>query len=485
MKRLYILFLLCLTFHSVKADWDLFPLNQKSYYSIPYSGYERINLVAFDSVVQRSGFESTFPNRKSSGYEYGLCYDEVVDYSLVYWYWLNNEFDSLVYSGDTIIFSPELYFLPLKNLGESWRISGPSRNGFTDIEFTCTSISVQSFLGVTDSVKEFTLSTYDGANLYNSPLSGFVIRLSKTYGLLDYLEFLNLQYHNKEEHHLIGLNDSLGNYGFQAPTYLDFFPYKVGDILNWLTESHPYFPYPSTYHYFRDSIISVTITTDSLMYQSIRQHFQLPTGTHWTDTVTEILSVDYYKSILEAPTNWFSITERSNFSFNDIAFTESLLREQDSSISYKINYGGASVDTSNCQIYEAFDVAYHYVYNSKQGHIEYCDDAFYYSCTKRIGSFMDGVLYGDTLLETRIASIEKSSLINVYPNPAQKSFYLDIEKPGGTLHIVSLLGEIVKEIIIRDLRTEVDIEDLEAGAYLVRFTDNFNQQSVKRIVRIN
>ncbi len=166
MNKLYIFIILCITIEPAKADWDLFPMNQKSYYrySEIHSNIEKIHFIAFDTLVQRTGFQSVFMNRKYSGNGIEQCYAELCDVnkSNPGYGWAQPELDSLTHNGDTIRYSSKLYFLPGINIGDSWRISGTFYNGFSDFVFTCTSLSMQNFLGVTDSVKEFTISTYDG-----------------------------------------------------------------------------------------------------------------------------------------------------------------------------------------------------------------------------------------------------------------------------------------------------------------------------------
>lgn len=487
MYKLFCIVVFCLIYSFAKADWDLFPLNQKSYYSIQYSGQEMITLVAFDSTVQRSGYQSVFPNRKYPGVGIENCYNAVIDFSIMNWNLNETEFDSLIYSGDSIILASQMYFFPNKSVGESWRISGQLQNGFTDIEFTCTNASVQSFLGISDSVKEFTIATYNGANLISSTLTGFVIRLSKNYGLLDYLNFGYLQDHSKLVHYLIGIEDSINNNGFAAPTYLDFFPYQVGDVLNWLTESHPLFPTPWTYLYFKDSIISVNISPDTLSYECIRHSYHLPSGIYSIDTIEEFVTVDYFKSILESPPQWISITPKNSFGGKDIAFSENYFVENDSSLTYKIRHNGTSVDTSTCQVGQATDVAEHYTYNTYQGLMEYCDDAFFYHCTNLIGAFIGGRVYGDTVLITNINKIAKPTSLRLYPNPAQNKLCLSFsngQSQSSRIEIMNLSGSIlyteVIELSSENCSAELNLEGFANGFYILSVADVSGKNAMRQ-----
>ncbi|TAH42385.1 MAG: T9SS type A sorting domain-containing protein [Bacteroidetes bacterium] len=481
MNKLYVFIILCITVESAKADWDLFPLNQKSYYR--YTDYhdniEQINLIAIDTIVQRSGFQSAFMNRKYSGNGLEQCYEAVTDVNnfVAGYGWMDTEIDSLIYSGDTVRYSSKLYFLPKVSVGESWRISGALYNGVTDVEFTCTSLTLQSFLGITDSVKEFTLSTYDGTTLVNSSLSAYVIKLSKNYGLLDYPSFYLLEHHFKESHLLTGLSDSTGTYGFQPPTYLDFFPYKAGDVLNWKFQDLPPWS-PSTTLYSHELILSVLITADTLKYTSYRQGYNPGNGYYSSDTAEIAYAVEYFKGITECPSNWLVLSSQANLANSDISFSTSYVLEQDSSISYRINQEGHYVDTNMCQLGQYIDVGQHFIYNTKQGFTEYCNDAFHYNCTKLIGSYMDGVLYGDTNFVTGIEQVSLENLLDISPNPAINKLCISLltrSAQKAKIEITNLSGSIVysdiAELSESTCSKEINIAQFANGFYFITVSD--------------
>ncbi len=481
MNKLYFLFILCLTITSAQADWNIFPLNQKSYYrySEIHSNIEKIHFIAFDTLVQRTGFQSVFMNRKYNGNGIEQCYAELCDVNTSNpgYVWAQPELDSLIHTGDTIRYSSKLYFLPGINIGDSWRVSGTLYNGFSDIVFTCTSLSVQNFLGVTDSVKEFTISTYDGINLVNSSLTGYSFRLSKNYGFLEYPSFIQLEQHRLESRYLIGFSDSSATHGFQAPTYLDFFPYQIGDILNWTTESHPNWG-PQEFFYVRDSIIDVNINLDTLKYTAIRKGYDPTSGVHSNIIADIIYSVDQFKSITECPTNWFVINTINNFAYPDFSVTDSYTVEQDSSISYRINEQGIQINASTCQLLYTPDATQHFIYNTKQGYVEYCYDAFYYNCIKLTGSFINGVLYGDTLLKTGIDIISVDKLIDIYPNPATDKLCISLltrSAQKSKVEIANLSGSIVysdiAELSESTCSKEINLSQFTNGFYVLTVSD--------------
>ena len=81
---------------------------------------------------------------------------------------------------------------------------------------------------------------------------------------------------------------------------------------------------------------------------------------------------------------------------------------------------------------------------------------------------------------------ELSNLINIYPNPTQGKFVLNIELPKAeniNVQIVNTLGETIKTIDLRNITKvnyEIDLGEFSNGLYFVRIQTN-NDLSVKRI----
>ncbi len=488
MKRLCLFYLFFQFALPAYSDWELFPLNQKSYYQFTelYWLEESINFIAFDTIIYRSDYQAAYQNRKYSGNGVEQCYSEITNpnYPLQGTGWMSREIDSLIFVGDTVRYSQEIYFLPRIAIGDSWRTSGSLYNGFTDIEFTCTSITLQSFLGITDSVKEFTLSTYNGTSLVTSSLTGYVIKLSKNHGLIEYLDFFYLKGNDAESHRLVGFRDSTGIFGFQAPVYLDFFPYKPGDIMNWHHYAQNGSPSLYTNVYYRDSIIGVSITTDSLKFSYVRQAFDSISGIYSVHTSEVKYSVKYFKSLVECPPHWISINPASYSSSCTITYSDNYVINTDSSISYYRVYDGTRIDTIDCSLSNSPNSLSHIIYNTRFGITESCNDAFYYNCAKLIGSYMHGVLHGDTNFVTGIENVLSENQIKVYPNPAQESFFLEVNNPVGTYTLFSAQGQVCKKAKVSQLKTEISIEDLSKGIYFLKYINENNSQSVKRIIRM-
>ncbi len=92
---------------------------------------------------------------------------------------------------------------------------------------TYTSIGQETFLGVNDSVRVYTISEQNTGNIG-------VLKLSKKHGLIEFPDFkqMDINITAPPMLELLGFKDSLGaNYGIQAPKKEDFYPYSLGDQL--------------------------------------------------------------------------------------------------------------------------------------------------------------------------------------------------------------------------------------------------------------
>src|SRR6188768_3483899 len=100
MKKLLLLFCLSvLVTLSRAADWDLFPLNQKSFYQ--YKNIFQVNAVhevLLDSVIVSGNTSVSFFLRKYQGLAHGNCYDQLIDGNSYL-----TEKDSILQVNDTVI----------------------------------------------------------------------------------------------------------------------------------------------------------------------------------------------------------------------------------------------------------------------------------------------------------------------------------------------------------------------------------------------
>ncbi len=75
----------------------------------------------------------------------------------------------------------------------------------------------------------------------------------------------------------------------------------------------------------------------------------------------------------------------------------------------------------------------------------------------------------DYVLPTAITENTKPSMLRVYPNPGNGNFVIDIssfKSSSARLSISNLLGEVIKEINLKEEKTEINIEQPD-GIYFL------------------
>jgi hypothetical protein len=75
---------------------------------------------------------------------------------------------------------------------------------------------------------------------------------------------------------------------------------------------------------------------------------------------------------------------------------------------------------------------------------------------------------------TDIQELGKLWTINVYPNPANQTVYIDFEDNeilGSKVIITDVLGKIQNQFVLKDKKNSVDISRYPSGVYFIRFTN--------------
>lgn len=264
----------------VSAQWELFPVRRRSYFQYASQGVSHVDMVLMDSVWEDLEGGRYLYNKRQFRHDfigncalYGLA-DLAMSSSLSYMLDMNLVMDSLLVRNDTVFFSWEysttpFYFLPKAAVGQSWIVhSTYTGNQASDILITCTGIAEGTFLGITDSVKTFTLDALGS----QESMDTHQVRLSKEHGLLEYVPFTFFLVHPAQwslpSYQLLGMGSDSLFHGYRQPGFADYFHLAPGDILlwehftdpGWIDQGPPY------YEYSRDSITAALITADSVVY---------------------------------------------------------------------------------------------------------------------------------------------------------------------------------------------------------------------------
>lgn len=79
-----------------------------------------------------------------------------------------------------------------------------------------------------------------------------------------------------------------------------------------------------------------------------------------------------------------------------------------------------------------------------------------------------------------------SETITAYPNPAKDYLYLKTTNPNIKIKSVtfySILGNVVADMPINASYSEIKVDKLKSGKYLMRYTLNDNSQKVIQIIK--
>jgi hypothetical protein len=262
------LFVLFLCFTHLSAQWQPFPLNQRTYWN---TGSE-LKMYYCDSVLTTATGNEHFFGAKyySVSTSNQVCTDSIrflvtgshitpiqkVAANNNIWQFPLNQ-------------SQNIPFRVGANVGESWTIVVQQAN-FDAIRFTCTHVEEMQILnGAIDSVKVYKVETLLNQNPVASPIQSQEYFLSKRFGLISYIPFEQLLAAQPDVHQLAGCINGSDRIGFTGD-FRDFYGhyepeqiYKytsevvVGGRINYLTS--------------RDSIVKVTPTSTSIKIEYYQQ----------------------------------------------------------------------------------------------------------------------------------------------------------------------------------------------------------------------
>jgi hypothetical protein len=459
MKKLYFLFTAILVANVALADWDPFPLNQRSYYAFYYQPDTTIISFSMDTIVQRTGYQALFFNRKYYGHKHDTCYTSMVNTDGPLsppGFNLNYEFDSLLLSGDTLFYTLHTgnpYYILLKpTIGQAWP--------FYNYTLTCSLETVMQFCGISDSVK-----------LY-SGIPGATIVLSKNHGFVTYPEFTS---GTPTLRTLTGFSDQSGAYGFLQPTYLDFFPYQPGDILHWEFRQEPFGQSPIL-NFRRDSITAITTGPDTISYTYTSVYYDYDTVVF--NTTPYPFYFQYLPNILESPTTWISFDRPQSNYQKALLVTKKYVRLSDGSLNYAYSDYGIQVNDSDCSIVTVIDYGQDYFFNSRLGLTEISSNIFYPISQKLTGAYIGGVLWGDTSLHVGVDEIALDN-IGLYPNPASK--YLIVKSKfnldNAGYSVFDLTGRKIMQGKINS--NYFNLEELIGGIYFLEIHKGEKSKSFK------
>ncbi len=463
MKKIAILILLILPFFAYTQNWNLFNLNQDSYYAQTTSNNIRVENLCADSI--KSGETQTIYFNRKIGLS-NECFDNVIQEAYLVTEWHNlNLIDSLVKQGDSVLYISDycptsidtFLFLPKSNVGDSWQTTK------NNIIITCIDKKEEFILGIKDSVKIFSIST--------EPYNNIQFKLSKNFGLVEFLPLKEFIYHNQDYDlevlfKLIGYKKNNQEKGYTQPKLKDYFHLHQGDKLFWREYSNPDDPeYPETTVYQVDSIISSYISNDSVNYQYQMKRYDKYGNLINTKNSSYVYTNYSQGKILKTPTSWFNIMP-SNYIGTDVYFTGSLnlsIENNDTISHFGYSAWGLILDTLDCSVVTIPDYQRYARFSTREGLVYTASFSWGENSKTLIGSIIDGNIHGTTNLPTDIEFIEENSL-RVYPNPTNGKIFIKTQEKIYKITVLDITGKI----IIETKKPEIDLANQKKGIYLMK-----------------
>ncbi len=473
-------------------DWELFPLGQRSAYVDSTQNPVSVETLTMDSVYQSGDAQTMYFNSAFKKSVFADCTSWEGESSVgpAYSYGI----DSLVALNDTVYYTTEgstspFYFLPLATVGQSWPVvSIYWGNDYTTITITCISMGLSTFMGVTDSVKIFSL-TPNGSSSGQAPISDQQFVLSKSRGLLHYVPFSQFLIHPSYtpfgSRELIGLQVGAVTAGYRQPSFSDYFHLSVGDLRAWkVLIGSDWYGVPDQYEYLADSITAVVNTPDSVIYTFDRTYYQSD------GSILQLLgSIERYvkrdlNAMVTAPTHEFTLghgfvlgTYGSVQNDTEVApaiwMSGPIVRsvdpsELDTITSFTLTNGGDEMDTASCTLIPVSDIYREVHFDTRAGLTMKSVDNIGPWTQTLIGYRIDGVSEGDLsvgIIEDRTISHDAMSVL---PNPSQESILLQGIPQGaaGQFTVYDGLGRAVMHGALPV--SSLSVEGLQQSVYVVQ-----------------
>jgi len=493
MKK-FILILIFISVKSFSADWDLFPLGQRSFYNYPFSNKMSMELYVMDSVVQNGTSQSQLFRKKLPNMNFGSCNTDSL-YMRDWQSYSDLHIDSLSNFGDTTFYNSfettsTFYFVNNATIGQSWTIASLYPGNGYSITITLDSLVVETFLGITDSVKVYSM-TPNGTIFGQTPISNFKMKLSKNYGFIEFVPFIQYLVHpssvNFFSMQLIGLDNGSVRTGYIQPEFLDYFHLSIGDILYWEDYHHPDNIMNPTYtQYFRDSITDVFISPDSVVYtfdRMIEDRFNVITlHPGWQ----EVFRKNEFGPLVEAAPVWYAFEGTDNPDYYYFWKSNEVILLEDSTTGDTISEVSLRSEMypfipSTCELGFSVDYLEELIVNTKVGVSRY---GFYLNSSEHsqtlTGYRISGVQSGNITLDAD--EIVVSSQLSIFPNPSKE--YISISANGNISNAVYFIYSLDgKNIKTGDYNGgEISLKEFVPGIYFVKLISK-NKNYIGRFVK--
>lgn len=459
-------------------DWQLFNINQLSYYQQHYDKSIKVETFLFDSVFNNNGIDYLYFNSKSDFFN--DCYTILKkEYESYYWIKNPDKIDSLIIINDTVFFIMNyasvldtFIFKPYCNVGDSWITNS--------IKIECTEKNSTCIFDILDSIKIF--------RCLDSPYDTIEFILSKSFGLIKFLPFKEFFHKDVRTDfdpyfEFIGFNKEGVSKGYTQPDFSDYFHLSAGDILFWRDFSIPLDTiYYELIEYHVDSITYAFISNDSVYYDYIRTTY------NHNGEVSNIGNNHIYHlrknegKIVKNLTSWFGHYE-TYYQESEVFFSSAIyykIENRDRISYFKYELPGLLIDTIDCLVVEIADCDLTVEYSTREGLIFEASYSWGENSTTLIGSIIDGVEYGTTEIPTLLKTISIEQ-INIYPNPVIDNIILkSYNSKIRTIELYDIMGNL---LFSKPYNEILNLKEINSGIYVLRLIDNNKNFINFRIVK--
>ncbi len=488
MKTLMTFLLITAGFKCFCQDWALFPHGTDMYYfeegtTTLFSCKQDSILVAGDTTIYY--FNKIAPEGATQA-----CYDSILDYdeyTMFSWPSIKMEFTGVDYN--LFFYCDEFGALPaifksLAAVGSNWEIPNASDySEFSTVTITCDSIILGSFLGITDSLKYYSIQTV-------APLTGtYTIDkaqyiLSKHNGLIRFLPFQKLLNPTTCEdcfkcYDLVGQHSDIGTIGWSGPLWENWIQLSEGDFLKYKHYSNSIFG--TTESYTTALIQSVQHFSDSIVIESLNADGLLGTSTYYKAAIFNAINAPVWQP--------FYIPEYHNQPELDrlIGIADSYETIVDTTTfpghwRYKQSLVTDAVqDNDFCYVEPSFEYGHEIRWDSYIGWtFESSGGPKYYNYSLLIGYVIDGQTYGNYWPLTAEELAMQKPLLSIFPNPATNTITVNLPlETFSQYEICDITGKICSSGTMQNMSQTIDIGDIPSGTYILKVASDHAIQTGK------
>jgi hypothetical protein len=361
------------------------------------------------------------------------------------------------------------------------------------VKATVQSIELVNFLGLADSVKTITLTVTDlNENTVNHALNKLKVKISKTYGFIETLNFylfpdITVRYPNDrlEVYSLVGLTNP--KVGVQNLTWFEVNDFQVGDELH--VQEHnlgdPYFFLPIREYDNRCiyKYLERTDYADSIVYRYARKQ---SIKTVYTDSTTFETYSDTLKSVVPANPGFDKLPAEPII--EDFSAYQLYMRNEEYRMKIDLSmterYSGSgnclSVITGEGCFYEKKFI------DGLGGPYYYCGGYVGDSEERKLVYYKKGETeWGEKLVITGVTDIKTGDDLKVFPNPADN--YITISNPSNIkikkIELINFSGRIVQLWNATECAgNTLNIQHISPGVYLLKAETDAGIKTEKLVV---